>query len=76
VTTHGGLVDQARERAAQLEAGSGSRLLVATDGIWTALLDALLVPLVVGGSAVLVRNEIRERRDARIAAERVTAHSE
>jgi uncharacterized protein (TIGR03089 family) len=76
VTTHGGLVGQATERAAQLDAGSGSRLLVATDDLGTALLDALLVPLAVSGSAVLVRNEIRDRRDARIAAERVTAHSE
>ena len=76
VTTYGGLVGQARERAAQLDAGLGARLLVATDDLGTALLDALLVPLAVSGSAVLVRNEIRDRRDARIAAERVTAHSE
>ncbi|HJU97354.1 MAG TPA: TIGR03089 family protein [Jiangellaceae bacterium] len=70
VTTSGGLVGRARERAAQLEAGSGARLLVATDDLPTALLDALLVPLVVGGSAVLVRNEIRERRADRLASER------
>jgi uncharacterized protein (TIGR03089 family) len=76
VTTQGGMVGQATERGVQLGAGPGARMLVATDDLRTALLDALLVPLVVGGSAVLVRNEIRDRRDARIAAERVTAHSE
>jgi uncharacterized protein (TIGR03089 family) len=70
VTTQGGLVGQATERAAQLDAGPGARLLVATDHLRTAVLDALLVPLVVGGSAVLVRNEIRERREARLASER------
>ncbi|HEX6576820.1 MAG TPA: TIGR03089 family protein [Jiangellaceae bacterium] len=70
VTTSGGLVGRARQRAAQLEAGSGARLLVATDDLPTALLDALLVPFVVGGSAVLVRNEFRERRADRLASER------
>ena len=70
VTTYGGLVGQARERAAQLDAGLGARLLVATDDLRTALFDALLVPLVVSGSAVLVRNEIRDRREARLATER------
>jgi hypothetical protein len=43
---------------------------VATDDLRTALFDALLVPLVVSGSAVLVRNEIRDRREARLATER------
>jgi uncharacterized protein (TIGR03089 family) len=76
VTAHAGLVGQVTDRAARLDADPGARLLVATDDLRTALLDALLVPLVVSGSAVLVRNEIRERRDARIAAERVTAYSE
>ena len=70
VTTHGGLVGHARERAVQLDAGLGARLFVATDDLRTALLDALLVPLVVSGSAVLVRNEIRDRREARLATER------
>jgi uncharacterized protein (TIGR03089 family) len=73
VTTYGGLVGQARERAAQLDACPGARLLVATDDLRTALLDALLVPLVVSGSAVLVRNEIRDRREARLASERAQA---
>jgi uncharacterized protein (TIGR03089 family) len=73
VTTYGGLVGQAKERAAQLDAGPGARLLVATDDLRTALLDALLVPLVVNGSAVLVRNETRDRREARLASERAQA---
>ena len=73
VTTHGGLVGQATDRAAQLDADPGARLLVATDDLRTALLDTLLVPLVVSGSAVLVRNEMRERRDARLASERAQA---
>jgi uncharacterized protein (TIGR03089 family) len=72
VTTHGGLVGQAEDRAAQLDAGPRARLLVATDDLRTALLDALLVPLVVDGSTVLVRNEIRAQRNARLAAEGVT----
>ena len=70
VTTYGGLVARATDRAAQLAAGPGARLLVATDDLRTALLDALLVPLVLRGSAVLVRNEIRERREGRLATER------
>jgi len=73
VTTYGGLVGQARQRAAQLDARPGARLLVATDDLRTALLDALLVPLVVSGSAVLVRNEIRDRRGARLTSERAQA---
>ncbi|MGH8823981.1 MAG: TIGR03089 family protein [Jiangellaceae bacterium] len=72
-TTHAGLVGQAEARAAQLGADSGARLLVATDDLRTALLDALVVPLVVGGSAVLVRNEIRAGRATRLAAERARA---
>jgi uncharacterized protein (TIGR03089 family) len=73
VHTLGGLVDRARQRAEQLGAGPGDRLLVATDHLGTALLDALLVPLVVGGSAVLVRHENPAGRAARVDAERVTA---
>ncbi|WP_035812561.1 TIGR03089 family protein [Jiangella gansuensis] len=71
--TLAGLVDRGRLRAEQLDAGPGSRLLVGTDDLGTALLDALLVPLAVGGSAVLVRNENPDGRAARSAAERVTA---
>ncbi|RIQ37019.1 TIGR03089 family protein, partial [Jiangella rhizosphaerae] len=73
VHTLGGLADHARQRAEQLGAGPGGRLLVATDDLGTALVDALLVPLVVGGSAVLVRHEDPARRAARVDAERVTA---
>ncbi|NEE04101.1 TIGR03089 family protein [Phytoactinopolyspora halotolerans] len=70
--TLSGLVDQARERGDRLGADPGARLLVSTADLRTALLDALLVPMVVGGSAVLVRNEADGTRDSRIAAERVT----
>lgn len=73
VHTLGGLIDHARQRAEQLGAGPGSRLLVAADDLGRALVDALLVPLVVGGSAVLVRHEDPAGRPARIDAERVTA---
>ncbi|WP_203453396.1 TIGR03089 family protein [Jiangella aurantiaca] len=73
VHTLGGLADHARQRAEQLGAGPGGRLLVATDDLGTALVDALLVPLVVGGSAVLVRHEDPAGRAARVDAERVTA---
>ncbi|MBB5788459.1 uncharacterized protein (TIGR03089 family) [Jiangella mangrovi] len=73
VHTLGGLVDRARQRAEQLGAGPGARLLVATDDLGTALIDALLVPLVVGGSAVLVRHEDPAGRARRVDAERVTA---
>ncbi len=72
VHTLGGLADHARQRAQQLDAGPGGRLLVATDDLGTALVDALLVPLVVGGSAVLVRHEDPAGRSARAATERVT----
>lgn len=73
VHTLGGLAGHARQRAEQLGATAGGRLLVATDDLGTALVDALLVPLVLGGSAVLVRHEDPAGRAARIAAERVTA---
>jgi uncharacterized protein (TIGR03089 family) len=73
VHTLGGLVDHARQRAEQVGAGPGSRLLVATDDLGEALLDALLVPLVVGGSAVLVRHEDPAGRARRVDAEHVTA---
>ncbi|PZF81763.1 TIGR03089 family protein [Jiangella anatolica] len=73
VHTLGGLADHARQRAEQLGAGPGGRLLVATDDLGTALVDALLVPLVTGGSAVLVRHEDPAGRARRMTAERVTA---
>ncbi|PSK91717.1 uncharacterized protein (TIGR03089 family) [Haloactinopolyspora alba] len=74
-TTHtlAGLVARAHDRAGQLGLPSGARLLVSTDDLGTALLDALLVPLVVGGSAVLVRHEDPDGRAARVDTERVDA---
>jgi len=72
VHTLAGLVGRASQRAEQLGANQGDRLLVATDDLATALSDALLVPLAVGGSAVLVRHENTAGRSARVAAERVT----
>jgi uncharacterized protein (TIGR03089 family) len=67
------VIEQARGRAGELGAADGARVLVATNDLATAVLDALLVPLVVGGSAVLVRHEDPARRSARVESERVTA---
>ncbi|WP_298329696.1 TIGR03089 family protein [Haloactinopolyspora sp.] len=72
VHTLSGLLDYAHDRAEQLGARPGARLLVPTDDLGAALVDALLVPLVTGGSAVLVRHEDLAGRDARVATERVT----
>jgi len=72
VLTLGGLVAHASDRAAQLRPGHGSRLLVPATDLRTALVDALLVPLLVGGSSVLVRHEDAAGREARVASERVT----
>lgn len=72
VHTLGGLVELAVQRAEQLGAGPGARVLVATDDLRAAAIDALLVPLVAGGSAVLVRHEDPSGREARVRAERVT----
>lgn len=69
--TLGELVDGARSRATSLGVEAGARVLVATDDLERAVWDALLLPLAVGGSAVLVRHEKPAGRDARIAAERV-----
>lgn len=67
------LVSAARERAAKLDLGDSARVFVPTDDLGRAIRDALLVPLAVGGSAVLVRNEDPSGRAARVDAERVTA---
>lgn len=72
VHTLAGLVERARQRADQLGAQPGARLLVSTDDAASALVDALLVPLVVGGSVVLVRNEDPLGRESRISSERIT----
>lgn len=66
------LLAAGKERADDLDAGPGSRLLVPSAHLTGALRDALLAPLVIGGSAVLVRNEDPSTRDARMAAERAT----
>ncbi len=72
--THGGLVELARERAAALGLRPGERMLA--DGRPASLRGALeaLLPLVVGGSVVLVRHGApgTERDRARSAAERVS----
>ncbi len=72
VLTLGGLVAHASDRAAQLGLGNGSRLLVPATDLRTALVDALLVPLLVGGSSVLVRHEDQAGRARRVASEQVT----
>jgi uncharacterized protein (TIGR03089 family) len=65
------LVRTAQQRAADLRLNSEARVLVAAENLSTAIADALLLPLVTGGSAVLVRNEAAESRPGRVAAERV-----
>jgi uncharacterized protein (TIGR03089 family) len=70
--TLSGALSRAQARADELGAGPGARLLVTADHLPAALLDALLVPLVIGGSAVLVRNEQPTGRDHRLAAEKIT----
>ncbi|NDL57412.1 TIGR03089 family protein [Phytoactinopolyspora mesophila] len=75
VHTLSGVLDLARDRAEQLGAEPGARLLIAGGELPSALIDALLVPLVVGGSAVLVRNEDTSARAARINSERVTVEA-
>jgi len=69
----GALVAEAQHRAGELGLSESARVLVATDELGTALRDALLLPLVIGGSAVLVRHEDSPGRAARLQAERVTA---
>jgi uncharacterized protein (TIGR03089 family) len=71
--TLGGLVAQAADRATQLGIQPGSRLLVPAEDLRTGLCNGLLVPLTVGGSSVLVRHEKAAGRQARMAAERITA---
>ncbi|HEX6233593.1 MAG TPA: TIGR03089 family protein [Jiangellaceae bacterium] len=69
-TSFGALTDTALQHATALGAGSGARLLVPADDLVPALNKALLVPLAIGGSAVLVRHEDPKSREARMAAER------
>lgn len=70
--TLSGVIERATDRAAAIGATAGDRLLVGTDDPAAAIVDAFVVPLVVRGSAVLVRNEDPARRDARVAEEHVT----
>lgn len=67
------VIEQARARADELGLETGARVLVSTDDLATAVRDALLVPLVVGGSTVLVRHEDPAVRSSRVESERVTA---
>jgi uncharacterized protein (TIGR03089 family) len=71
-SSYGALLAAGKDRAAALDAGPGSRVLVSASDLADAVLDALLVPLFVGGSAVLVRNEDPVTRDARMVSERAT----
>lgn len=72
VHTQAGLLHMATESADGIGLAPGARLLVARDRLDLDLVvDALLVPLVTGGSAVLVRNAAPDQ-SARVAAERVT----
>ena len=70
-TLHG-VVERATERASVLDIADGDRILLATDDPVAAIIDSYIVPLAVGGSAVLVRHEDAARRDARVDQERVT----
>jgi hypothetical protein len=66
-------VERARTRASELGAGDGARLLTTAD--WTGAadwVDALFVPLVVGGSLVVVRNADDEVVERRMSQERAT----
>lgn len=71
--TRGEVVERARARAAELGADVGARLLSTAD--WTMSsdwVDALFVPLVVGGSLVIVRNADDTVVERRMAQERAT----
>jgi len=72
-TSRSALVGLAERRAAELGLAAGGRLLSAEP--WRQPADwvtALLAPLAVGGSTVLVRNPDATALDRRAAAERVT----
>ncbi len=57
-----------------MDVPAGTRLLVERDDLdLETVLAALLVPLVVDGSVVLVRHADPERRDTRSASEHVTS---
>ncbi len=67
------LVAAARERAGTLDLAAGARVLTTANPTGPdGYLDALLAPLAVRGSVVLVRNPNPERADRRATDERVT----
>jgi uncharacterized protein (TIGR03089 family) len=72
VHSQAGLTAWAEHRADHVGMAPGGRILVSTDDLVTALVDALLVPLICDGSAVVVRHEVPAGRDARVRAERIT----
>jgi transposase len=69
--SRGEVMARARDRAADLGLDRGGRLLSTAE--WAdadAWVDALFVPLAIGGSVVLVRNAGAETLDRRAAQER------
>ncbi|MFF5447026.1 TIGR03089 family protein [Streptomyces sp. NPDC012888] len=74
--SYAGLVERAREDAAALGLGEGSRLLSGLSyGDWEGLSAGLFAPLAAGGSVVLCRNVDRlpaEGLAQRVESERVT----
>jgi len=71
--TRAEVVEQARTRASELGADDGARLLTTAD--WTSSadwIDALFVPLVIGGSLVVVRNADDAVVNRRMDQERAT----
>lgn len=62
------VVERARARAGELDLAAGARVLT-TGGDW---LDALLVPLAIGGSLVIVRNAEADVLARRAEQERVS----
>jgi uncharacterized protein (TIGR03089 family) len=70
--TQAGLLRAAQDQAAAVGVPDGARILVTRDRFdLDFVVDTLLVPLVTGGSAVLVRNASPDQ-SARMAQERVT----
>jgi uncharacterized protein (TIGR03089 family) len=71
--TRGEVVEWAQKRAAALGLATGGRLLTTRE--WTTvvdLVDAVLAPLAVGGSVVIVRNADEPTVQRRIEQERAT----
>ncbi len=67
------LVSAARSRAERLGLAAGERLLsTASPATYAGALDTLLVPLVLGGSVVLVRHPDPARHKRRLKEERVS----